>query len=116
MELRQSYYELACELATDAVENHLESRRGIWHLEKEDLLCIYDNNPYKDDENARPRQNQRIARRILAAGIEILAEGHDRYDYSNTMLLDCSWDRVPLLQKIICEEVNETLRELYSDF
>lgn len=108
-------FELACELAIDAVENHLESRRGIWHLEKEDLLCIYDNNPYKDDANARPRQTARIAARIREAGIEILAEGHDSRHYSHTMLLDCSWDRVPLIHRIICDEVNETLRELYSD-
>lgn len=115
MEESQDYYELACELAIDAVENHLDSRRGIWHLEKEDLLCIYDNNPYKDDPNARTRQNVRIARRIRAAGIEILSEGHDSRHYSSTMLLDCSWDRVPLIHRIICDEVNETLRELYSD-
>lgn len=114
MEERQ-HYELACELAIDAVEHHLESRRGIWHLEKEDLLCIYDNNPYQDDADARPRQTNRIARRIHAAGIEILAEGHDSQNYSNTMLLDCSWDRIPLIHQIICDEVNETLRELYSD-
>ena len=96
--------------------NHLDSLRGIWHLEKEDLLCIYDNNPYKDDVTARPRQNLRIARRIQQSGIAILAQGRDDNDYTHTMLLDCSWDRVPLLQKIICEEVNETLRELYSDY
>ena len=112
---RRSHYELACDLATDAVENHLESRRGIWHLEQEDLICIYDNNPYKDDASARPRQNRRIATRIRAAGIEVLAEGRDPQGYSNTMLLNCSWDRVPLLQEIICDEVEETLRELYSD-
>lgn len=112
----QEYYELACELAIDAVENHIESRRGIWHLEREDLLCVYDNNPYDDDPDARPRQNLRIARRIREAGIEILAEGTDDDNYSITMLLDCSWDRIPLVRKIICDEVDETLRELYSDF
>ena len=116
MEREQSYAELAFELAVDAIENHLESRRGIWHLEKEDLLCIYDNNPYKDDEQARPRQNKRILRRIAAAGIQVLSQGKDPRNVANTILLDCSWDRVPLLQQIICEEVNETLRELYSDF
>ena len=112
----KEYYELACELAIDAVENHIESRRGIWHLEREDLLCVYDNNPYADDENARPRQTKRIARRIRESGIEILAEGHDSDHYSTSMLLDCSWDRIPFVRQIICDEVEETLRELYSDF
>lgn len=112
----KQYYELACELAVDAVENHIESRRGIWHLEREDLLCIYDNNPYADDEDARPRQNNRIMRRIEDAGIQILSEGHDPDQYTTTMVLDCSWDRIPLVKQIICEEVDETLRELYSDF
>ena len=113
--MEQNYYELACELAIDAVENHIESRRGIWHLEREDLLCIYDNNPYEDDPDARPRQNFRIARRLRELGISILGHGHDDDHYSTTILLDCSWDRIPLIKRIIAEEVEETLRELYSD-
>ena len=115
MEDELSYYDLACELAYDAAENHGSSHRGIWHLEKEDLICVYDNSPYKTDPDARPRQTRRIVQRILRAGIEILAEGRDDANFANTMLLDCSWDRVPLLQRIICDEVNETLRELHSD-
>jgi len=113
--VEQNYYELACELAIDAVENHIESRRGIWHLEREDLLCIYDNNPYEDDPDARPRQSFRISRRIREAGITILGLGHDEDHYTTTILLDCSWDRIPLIKEIISEEVEETLRELYSD-
>lgn len=113
--MEQNYYELACELAVDAVENHIESRRGIWHLEREDLLCIYDNNPYEDDPEARPRQNFRIVRRLRCAGIGILAHGHDDEHYSTSILLDCSWDRIPLVKQIVSEEVEETLRELYSD-
>lgn len=112
METSVDYDALACELAIDAVENRLATRRGIWHLAKQDLLCIYDNNPYIDDLQARPRQNQRIMRRIESAGIRVLGEGHDPYHYSTTMVLDCSWDRVSLLQRIVCEEVNETLRQL----
>ena len=110
-----NYYELACELAVDASENCIESRRGIWHLEREDLLCIYDNNPYDEDEEARPRQNVRIVKKLIKAGIKVLAHGHDEEHYSTTMLLDCSWDRVPMVREIIREEVEETLRELYSD-
>ena len=110
-----NYYELACELAVDALENNIESRRGIWHLEKEDLLCIYDNNPYDDDADARPRQNFRIVRRLREAGIKVLSHGHDNEHYTTTMLLDCSWDRIPLVRDIVSEEVEETLRELYSD-
>ncbi len=113
--MSQEYFNLACELAIDAVENHIESRRGIWHLEKEDLLCIYDNNPYDDDPDARPRQNLRIVRRLRDAGIAVLALGHDQDHYTTTILLDCSWDRIPLIKEIISEEVEETLRELYSD-
>lgn len=113
--MEQNYYDLACELAIDAVENHIESRRGIWHLEREDLLCIYDNNPYEDDPDARPRQNFRIARRLREEGIAILGHGHDEDHYSTTILLDCSWDRIPVVKQIISEEVEETLRELYSD-
>lgn len=110
-----NYHSLACDLAEDAIENHLETRRGIWHLEREDLLCIYDNNPYQDDPDARPRQSARIARRIREAGIQILANGCDSQNYSNTMLLDCSWDRIPLLHGIICDEVTRTVQDLHSD-
>ncbi len=112
---QKKYYELACELAFDAQANHIESRRGIWHLEREDLLCLYDNNPYDDDLDARPRQNFRIVRRLREHGISVLAHGHDDEYYTLTMLLDCSWDRIPLVRDIIGEEVEETLRELYSD-
>ena len=52
--MRHNFYELACELAVDASQNSIESRRGIWHLEREDLLCVYDNNPYDDDPDAHP--------------------------------------------------------------
>ena len=113
--MQQNYYELACELAVDAVTNHIESRRGIWHLEREDLICIYDNNPYADDEDARPRQNFRIVRRLRNAGIAVFAHGHDEEHYATTILLDCSWDRIPIVKQIVSEEVEETLRELYSD-
>lgn len=113
--MEHNYYELACELAVDAVQNHIESRRGIWHLEREDLLCIYDNNPYHDDPDARPRQNFRIARRIREAGIRVVAYGHDHEHYTTTMVLDCSWDRIPEVRDIVSDEVEETLRELYSD-
>jgi hypothetical protein len=109
-----TYYEMACELAIDAVENHIETRRGIWHLEREDLLCIYDNNPYSDDPDARPRQNHRITKRLGDVGISVLAHGHSDDQYTTTMLLDCSRDRVREVQEIVCEEVEETLRELYS--
>lgn len=113
--MEQNYYELACELAVDAAENHIESRRGIWHLEREDLLCIYDNNPYSDDPDARPRQNFRIVRRLREEDIAVLGHGHDDDHYTTTILLDCSWDRIPLVKHIVSEEVEETLRELYSD-
>lgn len=111
----QEYYELACELAIDAAENHSDSNRGIWHLEREDLLCIYDNSPYNDAQ-ARPRQNRRIADRLRDQGIKILAYAHDGREETTTILLDCSWDRVPLVHKIVCDEVDETLRELHSDY
>lgn len=110
------YYELACNLAIDAADNHLDSARGIWHLDREDLLCIYDNHPYETDLAARPRQNLRIARRVRGLGIHVLAEAHDGREQSTTILLDCSWDRIPEVHRIICEEVDETLRELHSDF
>lgn len=113
--MERNYYGLACDLAIDAVENHIESRRGIWHLEREDLLCVYDNNPYADDANARPRQNMRIVRRLRVAGIDVIAHGESADGYSTTMLLDCSRDRVRLVQQIISQEVEETLRELHSD-
>ena len=75
----------------------------------------YDNNPYADDPDARPRQNLRIVRRLRDIGIAVLAHGHDSEIYTTTMLLDCSRDRVREVQDIICEEVEETLRELYAD-
>jgi hypothetical protein len=113
--MEHNYYQLACELAIDAARNHIESRRGIWHLEREDLLCIYDNNPYDDDIDARPRQNFRIATRLRQLGIRVIGHGHDDGNYTTTMLLDCSWDRIPLVFDVVSDEVEETLRELYSD-
>lgn len=112
----QDYCNLACYLASDARDTQPAMSRGIWHLEKEDLLCIYDSHPYEDDPMARIRQNDRIARRIQASGIAILVETHDESGLTTVMLLDCSWDRIPLVHRIVCDEVDETLREIYSDY
>lgn len=113
---QQSYYELACEMAIDAAESQPGNGRGIWHLEKQDLLCFYDKNPFELDADARRRQNCRIANRVHRAGIAVLAEAHDGREEATAMLFDCSWDRIPLVHQIICDEVDETLRERYSDF
>ena len=113
--MERNLYKLACKLATEAVEHHIQSRRGIWHLEREDLLCIYDNNPYDDDPGARPRQNLRIIQRLRDLGIATLAVGHDASEYTTVILADCSWDRISHVSEVVSEEVEETLRELYSD-
>ena len=110
------YQALACDLAIDAAETQPTKSRGIWHLEKEDLLCFYDSHPYVGDPVARVRQCNRIARRLRDVGIAILAESHDGKGLTIVMLLDCSWDRIPLVHRIVCEEVDETLREIHSDF
>ena len=112
LSMERNYYQLACELAQDAVENHILTRRGIWYLEKEDLLCIYDNNPYADDPEARNRQEDRIIRRLRMGGIELIARGEDRDGYTTTLLIDCSWDRAEDVQDIVREEVEATMREL----
>ena len=110
--MERNYYRLACDLAQDAVENHIMTRRGIWHLEKEDLLCVYDNNPYADDPTARSRQTERIIWRLGKLGIDLIAQGEDKDAYTVTLLLNCSWDRVREIQDIVQEEVEETMREL----
>ena len=110
--MERNYYQLACELAQDAVENHILTRRGIWYLEKEDLLCIYDNNPYADDPHARARQENRIIDRLMGMGIGLIAHGQDRDQYSTTLLIDCSWDRAGEVQDVVREEVEATMREL----
>src|SRR4051794_5229050 len=39
---------LADTLARDAHQNYFSSRRGVWFLEREGVLCLYNNHPYKD--------------------------------------------------------------------
>ena len=97
--------------ANDFGENHFESRRGVWHIEDIDCLLLYDNNPYANDADRRPRQMKEITKRLKKAGIKTLACGgsedevHEGEPYTVSLLLDCSRDRMDEVIEIAQEVV-----------
>lgn len=96
---RQQAQKWADYFANDACENHFECRRGVWHIADIDCLLLFDNNPYADDADRRPRQMKAITKGLKKAGIKTLACGgsqevHDEQSYTVSLLLDCSQDRI----------------------
>ncbi len=90
--------------AQDAHDKHFSSRRGVWHIEDLDCLLLYNNNPYASDDSIRPREMKRIERRLKEVGIKILARGASECNYTVSLLLDCSQDRMPQVVTIAEEE------------
>src|SRR5262249_8078751 len=70
---RASWQSLAGILARDAHENYFSSRRGVWYLEDERVLCLYNNNPYEQFPALRDQELAEFRRRMRTEGFEELA-------------------------------------------
>ena len=96
------------------------SRRGVYHLEKEDCLVLYHNNPYECDPSIRLMEIDRLVHHLAYVGIRTLAQGGyanvpgSDQPYTITLLLDCSVDRLEVVSKIGEEEVMKSFRLMDS--
>lgn len=119
----QKWYHLARAAAADAGENYFPSRRGIWHFEDVDKLCIYNNNPYANDPERRDKETATFRDWLKSNGIKELAyatyplTGEDA-GYTYAMILDAGVEREPEvaheLRRILTEGWNS--RNLSPEF
>lgn len=80
--------------AAEAHENHFSSRRGVWHLEDVDKLCVYNNNPYAQAPEKRDEETATFRAWLKSQGIKELAYAtypEDGYTYA--MIIDCGEER-----------------------
>jgi len=110
--------QLAMHYAEDAFQNHFSSRRGVWHLELEDCLLVYNNNPF-GEPTIRPREMERIKVDLKAIGINTLArgEGGDAMSqcddkYTSSLLLDCGIDRMQEVVSVVQDAANWAIDEI----
>lgn len=96
--------------ARDAYENNFASRRGTYIVElfgaADSVVCIYDNNPYKDDATKRDRETDDITRRLAAIGVETLAYSTYPKDgvsagYTYAMLVDADVARHNEVREVV---------------
>lgn len=69
------YDRLAEHLAKDAGENHFSERRGVWWLEDVGAVCVFNNNPYRDDPFRRDEELLKLRERSEARGYRELGFG-----------------------------------------
>jgi hypothetical protein len=113
----QTAKRLANYYARDAHDHYFSSHRGVWHLEDEDCLLIYNNHPYPID-SLRQNEIERIEKRLQAFGIGTLARGQagpivsGDQRYTVSLLLDCSSDRKREVLEIAQAETDESFAML----
>jgi plasmid maintenance system antidote protein VapI len=84
--------------AKDAHENHFSSRRGIWHLEDLNVLCVYNNNPYAKHPELRGEETAAFRDWLRANGIKELAYATypvtgENAGYTYAMIIDAGDER-----------------------
>ncbi|WP_439628901.1 helix-turn-helix domain-containing protein [Gemmata sp.] len=109
---------LAAYYAKDARENHFSSRRGTWHIEDLNVLCLYNNNPYAKGRHFRDEETAEFRKRLAEKGIKELAyatdgDGDSEFpDYTYAMIIDAGEDMQNWVAATMEEIVRSTLRRL----
>jgi ribosomal protein S18 acetylase RimI-like enzyme len=113
----KKYNRIARTCARDAFLDQ-PALRGVWYLEENDCLVVYNCAPYADpavwdDERVRVRAA------LEAAGINVAASARYRPGtgaawVSYALVLDASNDRKPTVLKIVQDAVAESMRQLGS--
>src|SRR5262249_53376841 len=101
--------------AEEANENHFSSRRGIWHLEAVNKLCVYNNNPYANYPNRRDEETAVFRAWLKANKIKELAYATypatgESAGYTYAMILDVGADR----EAEVAEELRRILIESWN--
>lgn len=95
-----SWHEQARHWAKDAYQAHFPSRRGIFFVEAQNVLVLYNNNPWARHRELRELETAEFRRSLAAAGIKELAyatyplEGGKDAGYTYAMILDASEDKI----------------------
>jgi len=92
------WQEVADELAERAGDELFHSHRGVYFVEDRDVLCLYNNHPYKNPD-LRPREVRKLRQGLKRLGIPVLAYGEspktgEDAGYTYAMILDAGDDRV----------------------
>jgi hypothetical protein len=99
--------------AQDAYENHFESRWGVYYVEGEGVVCLYNNNPYKAGKHLREEETQRFRAKLRERGLKELAYATTDDGYSYAMLIqgylsDQVWATATM--KVIGKETLDKIR------
>ncbi len=113
--------EIANYFATEAIERHFESRRGVWYVVDLNLLVVFNNNPFQIDSKIRSREMKRIELGLRKIGIRVLASGQagDKLWgcddlYTQTLLLNCGEDRKEEVCQIVDREASQARQEVIA--
>jgi hypothetical protein len=108
----------ARDLAKLAFEKWFHSRRGVWY-EDDEVLCVYNNNPYANDSKLRDKETAKFRGWLKQNGIKERAyatypETGEDAGYTYAMLLKVSNDRrqdiVDVLNDIHMESMERLAR------
>lgn len=69
----EDYEVLASEIAREAHEHNFESHWGASELEDGDGFYVFDNHPYQQDPDRRPRQHAELIAYLETRGCKLLA-------------------------------------------
>ena len=110
--LDRRYAGVASRYAWDAYENHFASRRGIMGTPYENVLVLYNNNPFAAGEDKREGETERIRARLTESGMRELAyaiypTGGDSAGYTYAMVIRAD-GKVDELRTIVMEETAKT--------
>ena len=104
---------LANQYASEAYWEYFSSHRGVWYLEDEGCLLIYNNHPYPISSLSLC-ERERIKTRLLAVGVRTMATAEagpiilDNQRYTSVMLLSCGDDRKQEVIEIAEDETKKS--------
>ena len=116
---QHTWDKLARVCARDAHKYDFSSRRGVYPIDgipvqPNEVLCIYNNNPYAADAGLRDDETTRLRTRLHSAKIEEL--GYATYPatsrYTYAMILAVSAEQLPVIRESISEVARESFERL----
>jgi hypothetical protein len=108
--------------AWDAHENHFPTRRGIWFITNmENVVVLYNNNPYAKGRHYRDEETDRIRERLAVEGMEEVAyvtyppEGEEQAGYTYAMVIRATEEQQRVLEQIVYDAVRESFELLAAN-
>lgn len=103
---------LARRFAADAFTNHIDSHRGVWHVEDIDVLVVYSNHPYEREPLHRDREFDLLLKNLAAVGVTEHARasypaGGPDDGYTVAIVLDARGDKQSLVARMYEESIDQ---------